>query len=213
MSTFLDYSAMSGEGSSCSVRAFHSERGIATFQSCAVSVNTCGADERFAASRASPDGTSQQSYQAAVGSLGPLAYGAHSACSSGYAPQSLCATYSHYPLTQEVESAAGFPLMYSGSISSSLGYGAAPLGQLQYSHSAYGGGHEQQSPFPGCSNPLSPLHAAHLEACCSPLSESASSAQTFDWMKVKRNPPKTGQYECLCEGERACPRQFLTKII
>lgn len=168
------------------------------------------------ASRTSPDGISHQSYQAAVSSLG-LTYGAHSACSSGYAPQSFCTTYNHYPLNQEVESATGFPqcgpLMYSGNISSSVvpqhrqGYGGTPLGQLQYSHSAYGSGHEQTSPFPGCSNPLSPLHAAHLEACCSPLSEGASSAQTFDWMKVKRNPPKTGRYNSVCVNVSVCVRQ------
>uniref|UniRef100_UPI0037E7A1BB homeobox protein Hox-A1a n=1 Tax=Semicossyphus pulcher TaxID=241346 RepID=UPI0037E7A1BB len=204
MSSFLDYSVMSGEGGSCSVRAFHSDHGITTFQSCAVTVNNCGADERFMASRASPDGIPHQpgSYQTTASPLG-LAYGAHPACSSSYGPQSFCTTYNHYALNQEVDSTAGFPqcgpLMYSGNISSSMvsqhrqGYSAAPLGQLQYAHAAYGGGHEQATPFPGCSNPLSPLHAAHLEGCCSPLSESASSAQTFDWMKVKRNPPKTGR--------------------
>lgn len=201
MSSFLDYSVMSGEGGSCSVRAFHSDHGITTFQSCAVTVNNCGADDRFMASRASPDGIPHQpgSYPSTASSLG-LTYGAHPACSSSYGPQSFCTTYNHYALNQEVDSSAGFtqcgPLMYSGNISSSMvsqhrqGYSAAPLGQLQYAHPAYGGGHEQA--FPGCSNPLSPLHAAHLEACCSPLSEGASSAQTFDWMKVKRNPPKTG---------------------
>ncbi|XP_055369071.1 homeobox protein Hox-A1a [Betta splendens] len=203
MSSFLDYSVMSGEGGSCSVRAFHSDHGITTYQSCALTVNNCGSDERFIESRTSPDGIAHQpgSYQS-VSSLG-LAYGAHPACSSSYGPQTFCATYNHYTLNQEVDSTSGFPqcgpLMYSGNISSSVvsqhrqGYSAAPLGQLQYAHAAYGGGHEQTSPFPGCSNPLSPLHAAHLEACCSPLSESASSAQTFDWMKVKRNPPKTGR--------------------
>lgn len=203
MSSFLDYSVMSGEGGSCSVRAFHSDHGITTFQSCAVTVNNCGADDRFMASRASPDSIPHQpgSYQSTASSLG-LAYGAHPACNSSYGPQSFCTTYNHYTLNQEVDSAAGFPqcgpLMYSGNISSSMvsqhrqGYGATPLGQLQYAHAAYGGGHEQATSFPGCSNPLSPLHAAHLEACCSPLSEGASSAQTFDWMKVKRNPPKTG---------------------
>ncbi|XP_054461858.1 homeobox protein Hox-A1a [Anoplopoma fimbria] len=201
MSSFLDYSVMSGEGGSCSVRAFHSDHGITTFQSCAVTVNNCGTDDRFMGSRASPDGLPHQpgSYQPNASSLG-LAYGAHPACSSSYGPQSFCATYNHYALNQEADSSAGFPqcgpLMYSGNISSSMvsqhrqGYSANPLGQLQYAHAAYG---HEQAPFPGCSNPLSPLHAAHLEACCSPLSEGVSSAQTFDWMKVKRNPPKTGR--------------------
>ncbi|GAA6231571.1 homeobox protein Hox-A1a [Lates japonicus] len=139
MSSFLDYSVMSGEGGSCSVRAFHSDHGITTFQSCAVSVNNCGADDRFMASRASPDGIPHQSgsYQSTASSLG-LAYGAHPACSSSYGPQSFCATYNHYALNQEVDSTAGFPqcgpLMYSGNISSSVvsqhrqGYGAAPPG-------------------------------------------------------------------------------------
>ncbi|XP_056271009.1 homeobox protein Hox-A1a [Pseudoliparis swirei] len=204
MSSFLDYSVMSGEGGSCSVRAFHSDHGITTFQSCAVTVNNCGTDDRFMGSRASPDGVPHQpgSYQSNANTLG-LAYGAHPACSSSFGPQSFCATYNHYALNQEVDSTAGFPqcspLMYSGNISSSMvaqhrqGYSAAPLGQLQYAHAAYGGGHEQAAPFPRCSNSLSPLQAAHLDACCSPLSEGASSAQTFDWMKVKRNPPKTGR--------------------
>ncbi|XP_037330438.1 homeobox protein Hox-A1a [Pungitius pungitius] len=204
MSSFLDYSVMSGEGGSCSVRAFHSDHGITTFQSCAVTVNNCGTDDRFMGSRSSPEGILNQpgSYQSNANSLG-LAYGAHPACGSSYGPQSFCATYNHYALNQEVDSPAGFPqcgpLMYSGNISSSVasqhrqGYSAAPLGQLQYAHAAYGGGHEQAAPFPVCSNPLSPLHAAQLDTCCSPLAEGASSAQTFDWMKVKRNPPKTGR--------------------
>ncbi|KAM8883535.1 homeobox protein Hox-A1a [Synchiropus picturatus] len=183
MSGFLDYSVMSGDAGSCSVRAFHAEHGITTFQSCAVSVNN---DERFMASRTSPEAGS---YQPTGTSLG-LAYGPIPA--SGYGHQTFCASYNHY--AQEVDS-AGFPqcgpLMYSGNMVSQhrQSYSGAPLSQLQYAHAAY----DQTTPFSGCSTPLSPMHPAHLEGCCSPLSEGASSAQTFDWMKVKRNPPKTGR--------------------
>ncbi|CAG5890596.1 unnamed protein product [Menidia menidia] len=201
MSSFLEYSVMSGDSGSCSVRGFQSDHGITTFQACGASVSSCGTDDHFMASRTSPDSIPHQpgSYQSTSGSLG-LSYGAHPACASSYGGQSFCATYNHYTLNQEVDSPTAFPqcgpLLYSGNISSSVvsqhrhGYSAAPLGQLQYPHAAYGGGHEQAGPYPGASNPLSPLHAAHLEACCSPLSE-GTSAQTFDWMKVKRNPPKT----------------------
>ncbi|XP_015229631.1 PREDICTED: homeobox protein Hox-A1 [Cyprinodon variegatus] len=207
MNSFLDYSVMNGEGGSCSIRAFHSDHGITTFQSCGSAVNSCGVDEHFMANRTSPDSIPHQpgSYQSTANTLG-ISYGAHTACSSTYGPQGFCGTYNHYTLNQEVDSGAAFPqcgpLIFSGNLSSSMvsqhrhGYSATPLGQLQYTHSAYGGGHEQGPPYHGASNPMSPLHAAHLEACCSPLSEGVS-AQTFDWMKVKRNPPKTvrsGEY-------------------
>ncbi|KAJ3608718.1 hypothetical protein NHX12_023248 [Muraenolepis orangiensis] len=211
MSSFLDYSVMSGgggDGGSCSVRACHGDRGITTtFQSCAVALNHCGADDRFTAGRASPTDTLPHHhhhhqhhqagpYQSTPGSLQGLAYGAHPACS--YGPQNFCATYNHYALNPEVESAPpGFsscaPLMYSGNISSSSssvssssvvsqhrhhGYAAAAaggLGPLQYPHAAT----YEQGNLGHFSGSLSPLHAGHLEACCSPLSDGAgSSAQT-----------------------------------
>ncbi|XP_036371633.1 homeobox protein Hox-A1a [Megalops cyprinoides] len=204
MSSFLDYSVVSGDGGSLSARAFYSDHGTAAFPSCAVTAGHCGEGDGFTGSRGAPGGIAphvQQpgSYQP-LGSLG-MTYPTHPGASSSYGTQSFCAGYSHYARSQDADPGGGYtaraPIVYSGNISPSVvqhrqGYSGASLPQLQYTHAACG--HEAPSlPYAGCADPLPPLHPAHRDACCSPLSASSPPAQTFDWMKVKRNPPKTGR--------------------
>ncbi|XP_077793169.1 homeobox protein Hox-A1 isoform X2 [Podarcis muralis] len=212
MNSFLDYPPiLNGESATCSPRAYHHrhhhhhhpDHGITTttFQSCAVSANNCNGDDRFLVGRGvqiSPHPHHQTATYQHHPNLG-MSY-AHPSCGPTYGVQNFGAGgYSHYPLAQEAEINGGFPqcapALYSGNVSSSVVqqpqvYAGGPVGSAQYIHPSYG--EEQQSlTLTNYSHPLSPLHSNHQEGCASPSSETSPPAQTFDWMKVKRNPPKT----------------------
>ncbi|XP_067417755.1 homeobox protein Hox-A1 [Emydura macquarii macquarii] len=207
MSSFLDYPILSGETGACSTRAYHPDHGITTFQSCAVTANNCNGDDRFIVGRGvqlSP----HHHHHHQTGTFQPhnnlgMSY-SHSGCGPGYGSQNFSAGYSHYSLNQEADVSGGYPqcppAVYSGNISSSVvqhhhphqGYAGGTVGSAQYIHPSYG--QEQQNlPLASYNHSLSPLHASHQDACRSPSAETSPPAQTFDWMKVKRNPPKTGK--------------------
>lgn len=207
MSSFLEYPVLGGEAGACAARAYHPEHGITTFQPCAVSAGSCSGEDRFLVGRGVPISPHRHHHppgQPAAyqhhGGLG-VSY-AHPGCAPTYGSQGFGAAYGPYPLGQDAELAAGFPpcapAVYSGSLSSSAaaqhphqGYAGAPA---QFVPPAYG--QEQQSlPLGTYNHALSPLHAGHQqENSRSPSAETSPPAQTFDWMKVKRNPPKTGQW-------------------
>ncbi|NWT32686.1 HXA1 protein, partial [Cardinalis cardinalis] len=208
MSSFLEYPVLGGEAGGCAARAYHPDHGITTFQPCAVSAGSCSGEDRFLAGRGVPISPHRHHHHSPAqpaayqhhGGLG-VSY-AHPGCGPTYSAQGFGAAYGPYPLGQDAELGGGFPpcapAVYSGSISSSAaaqhplphqGYAGA---SAQYVPPPYG--QEQQSlPLGTYNHALSPLHAGHRENASSPSTETSPPAQTFDWMKVKRNPPKTGK--------------------
>nr|XP_033786671.1 homeobox protein Hox-A1 [Geotrypetes seraphini] len=207
MSSFLDYAPLiNGEAGTCSSRAYHPDHGITTFQSCAVSANNCGGEDRFIVGRGvqisprhhpHPHQSSVYQHHSNLGGSYP-----HNGCGTGYGTQNFNPGYSHYSLNQETDVSGSYaqctPTVYPGNISSSMvqshhqGYAGGTVGSTQYIHHSYVP-EQQNLSLTGYNNSLSPLHVSHQEACHSPSADISPPAQTFDWMKVKRNPPKTGK--------------------
>ncbi|XP_061112061.1 homeobox protein Hox-A1a [Conger conger] len=169
MSSFLDYSVTSGDGTACAAGALYPDHRATASPSCAVTANNRVDGERLIAARGSSGALAplpQQpgSYQP-QGPLG-ITYATHHGGGS---------SYGQYALNPELDSCAGNrpcgSIVYSGTFDPRGCGGGASLNQLQGTRAAYG--HEQPGP------------------CCSPLSACPAPAQTFRWMKVKRTgrPP------------------------
>ncbi|KAM4029634.1 homeobox protein Hox-A1 [Anomaloglossus baeobatrachus] len=195
MSSFLDYpSLMAGEP-----RAFHPDHGLTTFQSCAVSANNCNNDDRFMVGRGVQISSHHHHHPHQAGAfqshnnLG-MSY-SHPSCTAGYGIQSFSTSYPHFPINAEADVGAGFPSAgYTGNMASTVAQHHQHQGYVDgtahYIHHSYGP--EQQNLSMAGYNNVSSLHI-NPQDCRSPPAEASPSTQTFDWMKVKRNPPKTGK--------------------
>nr|XP_020726410.1 homeobox protein Hox-B1 [Odocoileus virginianus texanus] len=118
-----------------------------------------------------------------------------SSATSGYSPAACSASYGssqYYPLGQ-LEGDGGYfhPSSYGAQLGalSSDSYGTAGVGPGPYPPPQPHYGTEQTGSFaPACADLLS----EDKESACA-SETSTPTAQTFDWMKVKRNPPKTAK--------------------
>ncbi|XP_074835184.1 homeobox protein Hox-B1 [Carettochelys insculpta] len=205
MNSFLEYAICNRGTSAYSPKGYHHlEQGTTSFPACAGTPTTdsLNGDGRFvvAGSASVPSHPAQQNpgyHQPHPSGLGLPFSGSAPA---GYPPQACNPGYGHHQLYLSQQETDGVYFQAPGSSatagstlsSASEGYCAAVPGPGQ--HPAHPYGQEQHGYLQGAYGQLSSaLNQDRSPACPSELRPCTSLAPTFDWMKVRRNPPKTAK--------------------
>uniref|UniRef100_A0A8C8R875 Homeobox B1 n=1 Tax=Pelusios castaneus TaxID=367368 RepID=A0A8C8R875_9SAUR len=206
MNSFLEYAICNRGTSAYSPKGYHHlEQGTTSFPACSgtPTSDSCNGDGRFvvAGSAPVPNHLAQQTpgyhHHPHPSGLGVPFSGS---VSSGYPAQTCSPSYGHhqfYLSQQETDGVYFQSPGYAASTGANLssgpeGYCAAVSAAGQYHPHAYG--QEQPGYLQGAYSHLSSALSEEKDhACPAELCPATSLTQTFDWMKVKRNPPKTAK--------------------